>query len=113
MRISAIAFIIAVLGVAGCASLPRHVARARTVAIEYPSDTRLGHLLEASAAASTAAGAGGGDFSGIRLLSSGEEALQSLVALADRAERTLDIQYYIIAKDASARLLLRHVSAAA
>jgi len=112
MRISAIAFIIAVLGVAGCASLPRHVARPRTVAIEYPSDTRLGHLLEASAAASTAAAAGG-DFSGIRLLSSGEEALQSLVALADRAERTLDIQYYIIAKDASARLLLRHVSAAA
>jgi putative cardiolipin synthase len=112
MRISAIGFIIAVLGVAGCASLPRHVARQRTVAIEYPSDTRLGQLVKASAPADMA-GANAGALSGIRLLSSGEEALQSLIALADRAERTLDIQYYIIEQDASARLLLRHVSAAA
>ena len=113
MRIGAIAFIIAVLGVAGCASLPRHVARLRTVAIEHPFDTHLGQLVEASAAASLAAGASAGDYSGIRLLASGEEALQSLVALADKAERTLDIQYYIIEQDASARMLLRHVSAAA
>ena len=115
MRISAIAFIIALLGVAGCASLPRHVARPRTVAIEYPSGTRLGRLVEASASADSAAKATAstGELSGIRLLASGEEALQSLIALADRAERTLDIQYYIIEQDESARLLLRHVSAAA
>jgi putative cardiolipin synthase len=113
MRISPLAFITAVLGVAGCASLPRHVARPRTVAIEYPSGTRLGQLVQASAAAAKAAGTNAGDYSGVRLLSSGEEALQSLIALADRAERTLDVQYYIIEQDASARLLLRHVSAAA
>ncbi len=115
MRISAIAFIIAFLGVAGCASLPRHVARPRTVAIEYPSGTRLGRMVEASASADAAAKAiaSTGELSGIRLLASGEEALQSLIALADHAERTLDIQYYIIEQDESARLLLRHVSAAA
>ena len=51
--------------------------------------------------------------SGIRLLASGEEAFDSLIALADRAERTLDIQYYIIHQDESARILLQHVRGAA
>src|SRR6202034_4312494 len=35
------------------------------------------------------------------------------VALADHAERTLDIQYYIIRQDESARALLQHVRSAA
>ncbi len=70
-----------------------------------PTETTLGRLVEANG--------GGGELSGIRLLSSGEEALRSLITLADRAERTLDIQYYIIEQDNSARLLLRHVRAAA
>ncbi len=115
MRISAIAFLIPLLGIAGCASLPQHVARSRTVAIEYPSGTHLGRLVDASASADPAARAAGSisELSGIRLLASGEEALQSLIALADRAERTLDVQYYIIEQDESARLLLRHISAAA
>lgn len=111
MRISAILLLLAVLGISGCASLPRQVARPRTVALDYPSVTHLGRLAEAGAIANS--GAGAGELSGIRLLASGEEALQSLIALADRAERTLDIQYYIIEQDESARLLLRHVSAAA
>ena len=51
------------------------------------------------------------NLSGIRLLTSGEEALADLIALADHAERTLDIQYYIIQQDESARLLLHHVRA--
>jgi putative cardiolipin synthase len=111
MRISAIVLGLAFLGIAGCASLPRQVARPRTVALEHPTETRLGRLAEAGAIASS--GPGAHELSGIRLLASGEEALESLVALADRAERTLDIQYYIIEQDESARLLLRHVSAAA
>lgn len=111
MRISAIVLVLAFLGIAGCASLPRQVARPRTVALEYPAETRLGRLAEAGALASS--GLGAHELSGIRLLANGEEALQSLIALADRAERTLDIQYYIIEQDESARLLLRHVSAAA
>ena len=51
--------------------------------------------------------------SGVRLLASGEEALDSLIALADHAERTLDLQYYIIHQDESPRTLLRHVREAA
>jgi cardiolipin synthase C len=111
MRISALVLLLAALGVAGCATLPRQVARPRSVALEYPSSTQLGRLAEAGARANPGTGAGG--LSGIRLLSSGEEALQSLIALADHAERTLDIQYYIIEQDESARLLLRHVRSAA
>jgi putative cardiolipin synthase len=105
MRISAMALIFAFLSVAGCASLPLHVVKPRSVALANPTETTLGRLVEANG--------GGKELSGIRLLSSGEEALQSLIALADRAERTLDIQYYIIEQDDSARLLLRHVRAAA
>ena len=55
----------------------------------------------------------GKSLSGIRLLASGEEALASLIALADHAQRTLDIQYYIIHEDDSTRTLLHHVRLAA
>ena len=96
---------IVVSGLAGCASLPSHVERSRSVALTPGEDTRLGRLVAANAAPD--------ELSGIRLLATGAEALQSLLALADRAERTLDIQYYLIAPDASGRLLLSHVRAAA
>jgi phosphatidylserine/phosphatidylglycerophosphate/cardiolipin synthase-like enzyme len=55
----------------------------------------------------------GANLSGIRLLTSGDEALASLIALADHAERTLDVQYYIIHQDEAARTLLQHVRLAA
>lgn len=105
MRNGAIPLVLALLALAGCASLPQHVARTRSVALENPAGTRLGSLVAANAVP--------GELSGIRLLASGGEALQSLIALADHAERTLDIQYYIIEQDDSSRLLLRHVRAAA
>jgi cardiolipin synthase C len=95
----------ALLLVSGCAGLPRHVDKPRSVALQDPGSTTLGHLVAAAAAAK--------NLSGIRLLSSGEEALASLIALADRAERTLDIQYYIIHQDESTRTLLHHVRLAA
>ena len=105
MRCGAIALLVLLSGLAGCANLPLHVVRTRSVALPPAAQTPLGQLVAATAAP--------GGLSGIRLLASGEEALQSLIALADRAERTLDIQYYLIEQDASARLLLRHVRAAA
>jgi len=105
MRIVPAALLFACLGAAGCASLPQHVAKSRSEALMIPADTTIGRAVEASG--------GSRDLSGIRLLSSGEESLASLIALADRAERTLDIQYYIIHQDESARLLFRHVGAAA
>ena len=105
MRIAAVVLVSLLSGLAGCASLPSHVVRDRTVALFPGPGTRLGRLVANSAEPS--------QLSGIRLLVSGEEALQSLITLADNAERTLDIQYYIISQDASGRQLLRHVRAAA
>src|ERR1700737_751397 len=90
---------------AGCASLPRHVEKFQSVALPNPGTTTLGR--------NVAAEEGGKNLSGIRLLMSGEEALGDLIALADHAERTLDVQYYIIRQDDSAGILLHHVRLAA
>src|SRR5260221_602058 len=89
----------------GCATLPRHVDKPLSIALKNPDATSLGRIV--------AAEEGGKNLSGIRLLTSGEEALADLIALADHAERTLDIQYYIIHQDDSARILLHHVRLAA
>ena len=90
---------------AGCVGLPRHVEKTRSTALPNPETTSLGRVV--------AAEEGGRNLSGIHLLTSGQEALADLIALADRAERTLDIQYYIIHQDDSARILLHHVRLAA
>jgi putative cardiolipin synthase len=99
------AMAILVLLLSGCVGLPRHVEKFRSEALPDPETTSLGRLV--------AAEEGNKNLSGIRLLTSGEEALADLVALADHAERTLDIQYYIIDQDDSARILLHHVRLAA
>src|SRR6202522_552613 len=89
----------------GCVGLPRHVQKYHSDALPDPQTTALGRLVVAEQ--------GNKNLSGIRLLTSGEEALDDLIALADHAERTLDIQYYIIHQDESAALLLHHVRLAA
>jgi phosphatidylserine/phosphatidylglycerophosphate/cardiolipin synthase-like enzyme len=105
MRKTWLAFALSIL--AGCASLPQHVKKHPSEALEDPQDTALGRIVAESEAGNARS------LSGIRLLWSGDEALDSLVALADHAERTLDIQYYIIRQDESARALLQHVRDAA
>jgi cardiolipin synthase C len=105
MRKTWLALVLSIL--AGCASLPQHVRKPPSAALKDPQDSSLGRIVAASEEGK------GRNLSGIRLLSSGDEALDSLVALADHAERTLDIQYYIIRQDESARALLQHVRSAA
>ena len=99
------AVIAAGLVLAGCAGLPRHVQKTPSVAFQHPETTTLGRIVAADEV--------GKNLSGFRLLSSGEAALASLIALADHAERTLDIQYYIIHEDESTRAFLHHVRLAA
>jgi len=105
MRKSCSGLLAALLILSGCAALPRHLQRTHSEALANPAATRLGEI--------AAAGQPARNLSGIRLLTSGEEALASLIALADRAQRTLDIQYYIIHQDDSTRTLLKHVRLAA
>ncbi len=89
----------------GCAGLPRHFQKIRSEALPTSAGTELGAIVAANET--------GKNLSGIRLLASGDEALASLIALADHAQRTLDIQYYIIHEDNSALTLLHHVRLAA
>ncbi len=88
-----------------CASLPPPVEKPPEHAFAQPETTALGRLVKKAAPNPS--------LSGMRLLISGEEAFGALAALADRAERSLDLQYYIITNEASSRTLLRRVYAAA
>ena len=97
--------LLAVIALAGCASLPKSVDKPVSSAIPPSADSALNRLVTASTE--------GKNLSGVRLLSSGEEAFATLITLADEAERSIDIQQYIIEQDDSARAILRHVRAAA
>ncbi len=96
---------LAALLCAACASLPPPPEKPVTHAWPQPEATPLGRLAAASAPNAR--------FSGLRLLASGDDALAALAALADGAQRTLDLQYYLIRDEASTRALLRRVHAAA
>jgi phosphatidylserine/phosphatidylglycerophosphate/cardiolipin synthase-like enzyme len=104
-RLPAIACLLVL--VAGCVGLPQHVIKYRSEALRSPQTTSLGRIVEQSEDGNPR------HLSGIRLVNSGEEAFDGLLALADRAERTLDIQYYIIHQDESAAILFQHVRDAA
>ncbi len=96
----------AALWLAGCASLPHDVERPVSTALsDAGSASALGRLAQAAAPSA--------EVSGFRLIPSGEAAYATLLTLADRAERTLDLQYYIIDSDSAVRELMRHVLAAA
>ncbi len=107
-RLAAIAWTLFLFS--GCVGLPLHVHKSDSHALSAPQTTTLGRIAEQ---ADVEHRGDGRNLSGVRLLISGDEALASLIALADRAERTLDIQYYIIHEDDSSRILLHHVRMAA
>ncbi|VTU20050.1 phospholipase D-like domain-containing protein [Variovorax sp. RA8] len=99
---------LAALLTGGCASLPPpDAARARSTALEEVAHTRLAQAARASAAGVDPA------LSGFRLLPDGDQALDARIALARRAQVSLDIQYYLVAADATGRRFLRELGAAA
>jgi len=53
------------------------------------------------------------DQSGFRLLTNNNNALMSRIALADHAQHSIDLQYYIFDNDATGRLVAQHLLAAA
>jgi putative cardiolipin synthase len=91
---------------AGCATLRIDVERLPSQAWPRPEDTTLGRGAIARLAASP------GD-SGFLLLDSGMDALTARAALAEAAERTLDLQYYIVRESATTQLLIYRVLRAA
>ena len=86
------------LALSGCASLPDRVERSETIALADTTDTYLGQALAPELAAHPGK-------SGILPLIAAQEAFAARVALADAAERSLDLQYYIWRGDTTGQLL--------
>jgi phosphatidylserine/phosphatidylglycerophosphate/cardiolipin synthase-like enzyme len=92
----------------GCASLPANAGRVPSTALSQPEQTALGQLVQARRAQARAR-----SDSGFHLLDGVDAALASRLALADGAQRTLDLQYYAIHADASTEVILQRVRDAA
>ncbi len=85
-----------------CASLPELplAATAPAPAAQRLEDTALARIAAESTPPSKR------HLSGLRLLPAGDHAFDARLALARHAERTLDVQYYVIAGDAAGRQFL-------
>jgi len=105
LRTAFISFLLCLAGLGGCAGLPPPQPRPAVQALADPESTALGKLVAATAPAP--------GISGFRVLASGDDAFAALTALADRAQKTLDLQYYLIHSDESSRALMQRVRAAA
>jgi len=95
--------LLALLG--GCGTLPPVAPRAPTTALA-PDPAG---VLSKTVAASTPPG----EDSGFRLLPMGVYSLDARIQLVQRAQRSLDLQYYVFDNDATGRLLLRDLKKAA
>jgi putative cardiolipin synthase len=93
------AWLASLLTLAGCAQLPPLQGRSESRLDPDTADTRLGRAVQAEVARHAP-----GE-SGVFLLDQGRDAFATRVLLAEAAERTLDVQYYIWRNDMSGRLL--------
>ena len=97
-----VAWIVALsLLLAGCASMPpgADYPKIASTALADPASTPLGQSVE------TLANAHPG-LSGLRLFASGSDAFTLRVQMANRAQRTLDVQYFIFKDDDTGQLLM-------
>ena len=83
---------------AGCASLPTDVERPPSTALTDTAETRLGQ-------ASRHVLAGRSDVSAVLLFGEGTDAFLARLGLAELAEKSLDVQYYIWHGDTTGRVL--------
>src|SRR5512140_2585766 len=94
--------------VAGCATLPPGSAYPKTAssALAHPEETKLGRRYEGLARANRGN-------SGFRMLTEGVDGFLTRAEMANAAERTLDLQYYIFRGDETGKLLAEAVLRAA
>ena len=91
---------------AGCATIRLDGPRPSSHALAQPEQTALGQVYANRLAAHP-------NLSGFHVLANGTDAALARIALADAAERTLDLQYFIVQNDVTTALLLRSVVSAA
>ncbi len=91
----------------GCATLPgTNYPKQPSTALEHPETTRLGRQLDAKAREHPG-------LSGFRMLFEGVDGFLIRAEMANAAEKTLDLQYFIIQNDNSGKLLMDAVLRAA
>lgn len=95
LRLALVALLVAL---SACAKLPEGVERPNSSALADTGGTRIGRALAAGVAAHPGA-------SGVALLQRGRDAFAARALLAEAAERSLDVQYYIYRDDTSGALL--------
>ncbi|MEJ8845156.1 phospholipase D family protein [Variovorax rhizosphaerae] len=101
-----LAMLLAAWLLTACAGLPPPVPNVPTHALTDVAGTALARTVAAN-------GAHAPDLSGFRLLPEASFAFDARIALARRAEKTLDVQYYLIQNDDVGLLLLRELRDAA
>ena len=87
--------------ISGCATMPpgANFPRVESQALAHPEETALGRKVDARAKSHPG-------LSGFRLFASGSDAFTLRLQMADSAQRTLDIQYFIFKDDDSGQLLM-------
>lgn len=90
---------------AGCSTIAPRGPIEVTRALPADANTALARIAQASTPAA--------ELSGFRLLPLGAYSLDARLQLARRAERSLDVQYYVLENDATGRSLLRQLRDAA
>jgi putative cardiolipin synthase len=90
----------------GCAGIPYDYPRPASSALYRPEGTSLGQQFQARAANHPGA-------SGFYLLPTGIDAFTARVLMIDRAEKTLDLQYYIFHDDRTGKYVYDRLMAAA
>ncbi len=99
-------FLLLLVIVAGCASIPFDYPRPISVALYRPQATKLGRELQPLVIKHLGE-------SGFYLMPSGLDAFLARVLLIDTAEKTLDMQYYIFHADLTGKFVLDRILAAA
>ena len=91
---------------AGCATIRLDGPRLSSQALAHPEQTALGRAYVDAQAAHP-------EYSGFHILDDGVEAALARAALADVAERTLDLQYFIVQNDLTTAFLMQRIVSAA
>jgi putative cardiolipin synthase len=91
---------------AGCTTIRKNYPRPESLTWPKPEETSLGRKYAKEQASHP-------DQSGFCLLSTGMDAFLARAYLADHAERTIDVQYYIVHGDLTGKLLMYHLLMAA
>ena len=95
-----------ILLINGCANLPKDVQRPPSFTIDGGKETRLGRAFAADLENHP-------DQSGVLLLGNGLDAFVGRVVLANLAERSIDVQYYMFHQDTVGQLLIDQLIKAA